>query len=337
MKTLRRARRSRKYPKRTRRGMTLAELLTVISILGVLASLLLPAIQSARQAARRAQCQNNLKQIGIALTAHATTLGCLPGGGAPSVRGGSGAPQPQSRSINKIPAKKERQAWGWAYQILPYLEQENRWMNPDDALVRKSHVSIYLCPSQNSTSTNFGAAGAIHYAGNACSNCDAAGGGAAVSWGGSAGGQDGVFVQTLSADGPGGFKALHKCRNLEQIKDGLSNTVFVAEKRGLYTSEPCNESTGWVSGYPIRFGSTIYGHDSLFSGREGSLQGDETDSRVQCASGAGGPHTQGGNVLFGDGSVRFMTFGTDSEFWRALLSIHGKEDIDFETEDVLSP
>ena len=315
--------------------MTLVELLTVISILGVLASLILPAIQSARRSARRAQCQNNLKQIGIALTVHATVHGFLPGGGAPSLMDDGGAPKPQPRAIHGLPAKRERQTWGWAYQILPYIEQENRWSNPDDALVRTSHVSLYLCPSQNDISTSLGNAGGIHYVGNACSNCDVSDQHSPLTWGSSGGGQDGVFVQTLHAEGAEGLKSLQKCRSLDQIEDGLSNTVFVAEKRGLSSSQPCNETTGWVSGYPWSDGSTIYGHDTLFSGREGSLQQDESDSRFQCTSSAGGPHPQGGNVLFGDGSVRFMTFGTDDDFWTALLSIRGREDINFETEEIL--
>jgi prepilin-type processing-associated H-X9-DG protein len=324
--------------------MSLVEVLTVISIMGLLASLLLPAIQSARQAARRAQCQNNMKQIGLAIFSHATAMnGQLPGGGAPSVMQGGNPPELQPRSFQNKPAKKERQAWGWAYQILPYLEQENKWANPDDALVRGSHVPIYLCPSQEGNSTNFGDAGAIHYVGNACSNCEVAvspgnsgKGKKGMPWGGSADGQDGVFVQTLEQDGSKGQKILQKSPNLEQFKDGLSNTILVAEKRGLASNEPCNQTTGWVSGYPVKLGATIYGHDSLFSGQDGSLQSDETDPAVQCTSQAGCPHGVGGNVLFGDGSVRFMVCDVDADFWRALLSIQGKEDIDFETEEVLS-
>jgi prepilin-type processing-associated H-X9-DG protein len=56
----------------------------------------------------------------------------------------------------------------------------------------------------------------------------------------------------------------------------------------------------------VKLGATIYGHDSLFSGQDGSLQSDETDPAMQCTSQAGCPHGVGGNVLFGDGSVRFM-------------------------------
>lgn len=316
--------------------MTLVEVLTVISIITVLAGLLLPAIQSARGAARQVECQNNLKQIGIAVFAHQAALDRLPGGGARSLVEGTSSPEPQPRTFDKVPAKKERQSWGWAYQILPFLDHQNRWENPDDLLVRQSHIPIYLCKSQDLISTDFGGAGAMHYVGNACSNCDLTAATNGLSWG-SAGGQDGVFVQTLGPNGGKRLAVLRKQPTVEDIHDGLSQTVLVAEKRTLASDRPCNDSTGWVSGYPNQMKGLIYGHDALFSGRDGGLAGDETDSFIQCTMQAGGPHGVGGNVLFCDGSVRSMAFGVAPDFWRALLSIAGREDVDLETEQLLSP
>ncbi len=93
-------------------GFTLVELLVVITIIGILIALLLPAVQSAREAARRTQCANNLKQIGLALLQHEQAYGFFPSGGwgwhwVGDPDRGSGAGQPG----------------GWIYQILPYLEQ----------------------------------------------------------------------------------------------------------------------------------------------------------------------------------------------------------------------
>jgi prepilin-type N-terminal cleavage/methylation domain-containing protein len=98
----------------TRRGFTLVELLVVIAIIGVLVALLLPAIQAAREAARRAQCQNNLKQIGLGALNHESTHKFLPSGGwcfdwGPDPDRGFGADQPG----------------GWAYNLLPFIEQQN--------------------------------------------------------------------------------------------------------------------------------------------------------------------------------------------------------------------
>ena len=110
--------------------------------------------------------------------------------------------------------------------------------------------------------------------------------------------------------------------------DGLTCTVFVAEKRLLASTEACNNSTGWVSGFPVDQDGLIYGHDTLFSGVEGAPTTDERDPDVQCTSRSGGGHVKGGNVLFGDGSVRFVAFEIDVDVWRAQLSVAGGEDVD---------
>src|SRR5438132_12020613 len=106
---------------RKRRGFTLIELLVVIAIIAILIALLVPAVQKVREASNIAQCKNQLKQIGLAFQTHHDTFGVFPSGGT--------SWQDANRVLEKdgTPANYLKQHWGWAYQILPYIEQENLW------------------------------------------------------------------------------------------------------------------------------------------------------------------------------------------------------------------
>jgi prepilin-type N-terminal cleavage/methylation domain-containing protein len=129
----------RNYPYWSRNGFTLVELLVVIAIIGVLVALLLPAIQAAREAARRSQCSNNLKQIGLAVLNYESAVGRLPAGSTTNVA----------------------DRWGpyfstWTVDILPHLEQQavyDLWDKAQDFAhlnnrsLRETFLASYLCPS----------------------------------------------------------------------------------------------------------------------------------------------------------------------------------------------
>jgi prepilin-type N-terminal cleavage/methylation domain-containing protein len=134
-----------------RRGFTLVELLVVIAIIGVLVALLLPAVQAARESARRSQCQNNLKQIGVGFLNHESTHKFLPCAGWSCLVVG-----------DPLLGAGRKQPGGWMYQILPFIEQQAIYKITDDGnkgavtsqqkaasiQLQQSPVSIFNCPSR---------------------------------------------------------------------------------------------------------------------------------------------------------------------------------------------
>ena len=123
-------------------GFTLIELLVVIAIIAILIALLVPAVQKVKEAARVAECKNNLKQMGLAWLGHESNFGCFPSGG-------DSWDQSANRRLiaGKQPADYQTQTWGWMYQILPWIEQDNLWHDPNDQQVVETVVGLYICPS----------------------------------------------------------------------------------------------------------------------------------------------------------------------------------------------
>lgn len=142
--------RNRLAPRVLVRAFTLVELLVVIAIIGILVSLLLPAVQAAREAARRSQCQNHLKQLGLGFTLHEDSHKFLPASGW-----GPWTVGDPERGVGK------QQCGGWMYQILPYIEEQavyNLTADGDPAItarqkqaalkLQETPVAIFNCPSR---------------------------------------------------------------------------------------------------------------------------------------------------------------------------------------------
>ena len=182
-------------------AFTLVELLVVITIIGILISLLLPAVQAAREAARRAQCGNNLRQIGIALHLYHDNCETFPVGSDRS-RAGAG--------------NENWYAHCWATAALPYLEQEAlynqydhsvKWSDAKNASVVSTDLSVYLCPSSPMSYKGAGAyAGVL---GTLLSGMSS-----------TAGWTSGVLL---------GIDWHPRSVSIAMIRDGTSNTILVAE------------------------------------------------------------------------------------------------------------
>src|SRR4051812_46446771 len=188
----------RAHVSRSRLGFTLIELLVVIAIIAILIGLLLPAVQKVREAAARMSCQNNLKQLGLAVHGYNDSMGYLPtqGRNVTSAR----------ILINGAPAPGNAQDWGWLYQILPHIEQGNVYNLTSDDAVKQSPIKTYFCPSRRKPVVLALANGALNdYVGN--------------------GGTDSGATNGALITRNGNFTI-----DLNSIKDGTSNTMLAGEK-----------------------------------------------------------------------------------------------------------
>jgi prepilin-type processing-associated H-X9-DG protein len=340
----------------------LIELLVVIAIIAVLIALLLPAVQSAREAARRIQCTNNLKQFGLALHNYIDAFNCLPFG-----KGDNYMPE-----IMSAPTYAR---WSTHSQTLGFLEQttlfnainfslppETPFMdnynmgfmpafqdpNGENATVVRITISAFLCPS------------------------DPAGPGGPSGWNGGNNyyGNEGSWLcdacqQTPSTVAPGylpqGPLYNRSCVNLASMTDGTSQTAFVSERRrgqgvpdlkgDMYlmgnaltidqTWQMCNNMdmtmamplTSWM-GATWAIGDmscTTYNHVSTPNTRTcasmggGMMMPGASMANMAVQLPPSSAHPGGVNVLFGDGSVRFTKDSIALIVWRALSTRNGGE------------
>ena len=136
-------------------GFTLVELLVVITIIGIMVGMLVPAVQVARESARKAECWNNLRQMGLAVKQHLAAKGYYPSGGDIHL------PQLPNYMTNGYPNESVTQGLGWAYQILPYLGEGNVYncaapsstipsqFSGPQAYLQSYVIHSYLCPSRH--------------------------------------------------------------------------------------------------------------------------------------------------------------------------------------------
>lgn len=312
-----------------RGGFTLVELLVVIAIIGVLIGLLLPAVQKVREAANRIRCQNNLKQLGLAMHNYEGTYQAFP---------------PGRNAYPKVVSAPAR--------LLAYVEQAalQNLIDPDGTLAAggqndnaaKNRVNLLLCPSDPQNGQVQGSA----YFGTNYVACTGTG---------ATFGPTGAITGYLTIASGNGVFAQTPVRVMD-VMDGLSNTaafsehmigtgaVIAATPTDLHTigravlevaggSDPvpasCDAGTGawnhrrgeqWINGH---YGHTLYNH--FYTPNPSGKWDCGNASHNKGLTAARSAHPGGVNLLLVDGSVRFVSNSVDLSTWRALATRAGGE------------
>jgi prepilin-type N-terminal cleavage/methylation domain-containing protein/prepilin-type processing-associated H-X9-DG protein len=299
-----------------RLGFTLVELLVVIAIIGVLVALLLPAVQAAREAARRSSCSNNLKQYGIALHNYHDTMGMMPPGGV------DWGANPQI---------------GWQVRIFPFAEQQGiydkldmktdaRFNNIDGKEARNFAPKYVSCPSDNSE-RNIGGWAQTSYSGSMGSHGTPSEGGDCEEWQTFALVKDPGHANTLKiSEVSGPFGRVASGCKLADVTDGLSNTIFVGE-----ILAKCHDHTESFWSYngmgnahastvvPINNMTTCYKSEAEATGKAGvTMPTCWNPNNWNYSWGFRSRHPGGAQFLFGDGSVKLLPKTIDHTTYQRL-------------------
>ncbi len=301
-----------------RRGFTLIELLVVIAIIAILIALLLPAVQQAREAARRTQCRNNLKQIGLALHNYESSFTVLP----PSSTSGFG------RGVWNYPGSGPTDPaihlHSWASLILPNIDQSTIYnrinynvsaLDPANRAMASVILPFYRCPSY--TGRDFSddplyAAGSVNFAQFAVRNYVALGARTVLGLSGAIPAEGSLFPASRT--------------RFSDITDGTSNTIWIAETRE-------ERASVWMDGTSATVAArwTNLADMTTFAGTTSSINytvyfpGGVFPNSIGQAYGPSSLHEGGAHHLFGDGTVRFLTENINVTVYDALVSRSGNE------------
>jgi prepilin-type N-terminal cleavage/methylation domain-containing protein len=337
---------------KTRSAFTLVELLVVIAIIGILIALLLPAIQAAREAARRSTCSNNLKQLGFACLQHEEAYGCFPSGGwgyrwvgDPECSGG------------------KRQPGSWGFSILPFIEQQaiyelgngvNNAAQRQEALTTRlsTPVSTFVCPSRRNISvfpdkrinnpyksgylTNWlydglscrsdyvaclGGNAIDYYNGEQPINTSQGNGGFGFNWS--------SLENSIGIQDANGVSYYRSEVSIDEITDGASNTMMLGEKHlntrhytdGLDHGDNETIYSAWGSD---NYRSTDPDVDGGCGPYQDTPSEDPDDFRHRYMA-FGSPHSAGMHAVYCDGSVHVIAFEVDPLVFRGIGTRNGSE------------
>ena len=319
---------------RRQRGFTLIELLVVIAIIAVLIALLLPAVQQAREAARRTQCKNNLKQLGLALHNYESTFSTLPPGSLVN-------PLVFSAHARLLPYLDQANLQNLLDYSVPPLTSVTPATGYDTAAIArndnaaKQFLPVMLCPSDGDRVPN------SVYAGVSYPACY----GSAIN--GTTTETDAAFARPR--DGADGVIVARLCTRLRDITDGTSNTVVLGEQllgdgvdsaptnsdyrrrmlmlTGNTITNPtnCAAGTAWSGSRGDKWiwhGRTLYNHYYAPNAKTPDCYNTSSGYFLTSARSA---HVGGVQVGLCDGSVRFVSENIDLATWRGLSTRAGGE------------
>jgi prepilin-type N-terminal cleavage/methylation domain-containing protein len=293
-------------------GFTLIELLVVVAIIGVLIALLLPAVQAAREAARKTTCSNNLKQIGVSLQAYHAQRGTFPEGARKHIRAG-------------------QKGIGWHVLVLPQLEQHNLYaeISPDADGGARLHTSnetvpLYFCPTAEPPSHNSSDLESANYVGVA---------GAGLTR------QDWPLEEKVCGlAATDGVLYLQSNVGLKDIGDGSSHTLIVGERLIYDTTELWTLGAEWYksggSSTPtsvcIAAAKHVIWPINVIESRRVYYVRDfdapaELRQVLKNELAFGSNHPGGAHFAFADGSVHFVDESLDLSVYRGLATRQGDE------------
>jgi prepilin-type N-terminal cleavage/methylation domain-containing protein len=316
--------------RRSKSGFTLVELLVVIAIIGVLVALLLPAVQSAREAARRMQCTNHLKQFGLATHNFHDTFKELPNLGhgwwwhanyTTGAKAANGTPIYTNNGGSIVPNRNI--GMGWGYQILPFMEQQQVFDGgglptnyQKSILAISTPIEIHFCPSRRGVKllpTNgewyseptgvypLGSLGNYAHAPTDYAACCLDNNGSL-----------GALVRISNPANVTNLDGYEPTR-FASLLDGTSNTLIFAEKRlnvSYINRYQGDDNEGYTCGFD---------HDTVRRGDRGGPP--LRDIKATSADGAqrfGASHPAGFNACFGDGSVRMVSYTISNLAWEYI-------------------
>jgi prepilin-type N-terminal cleavage/methylation domain-containing protein/prepilin-type processing-associated H-X9-DG protein len=307
----------RPAPARARRAFTLIELLVVIAIIAILIGLLLPAVQKVREAATRSQCQNNLKQIALAVHNYHDTYGTFPPGG-----------------VTEGTCCGTQSGTNWAIAILPFIEQQNlaneyvsNQTNESaaNAPVRTTSVKTYVCPADINANVlekpDSGPGSGLEYMPGSYRAVSGKSDGSAF-W-------DNADALGISRDWRGALHSVWVSRglNVERltgVSDGTANTLLVGE----YTTRTHNRRrTFWAYTYTSynQSSATLNQSRTLLTDYDRCVAVGGPGDVNPCKRAWGSYHTGVINFVWCDGSVRPVSSSIDMNVFTALATIAGGE------------